>query len=92
MQTRRSEVPNMTSWHTRLAQGKTTGKGGGKEIVVTLTSRGWNSQRYDKGAYLTIVVGGNPIAELPVEPNLDLTFEVDTTGIVMKETEDAPID
>ena len=79
---------NMTTWQTRLASGKTTGKGGGKDIIVTLTSRGWNSQAYDKGAYLMVVVGGNPIAELPVEPNLEVTLEIDTTGIVVKEAED----
>ncbi|KKL09640.1 hypothetical protein LCGC14_2563820 [marine sediment metagenome] len=82
---------NMTSWHTRLACGKTTGKGGGKDITVTLTSRGWNSRAYDKGAYLMVVVGGNPIAELPVEPNLSLTMEIETTGIVIKEAEGAPV-
>ena len=80
---------NMTGWHTRLAKGKTTGKGGGKDITVSLSSRGWDSQASDKGAYLMVVVGGNPIAELPVEPNLELTFKIDTTGVVIKEAEDA---
>lgn len=82
---------NMTTWQTRLAKGKTTGKGGGKDIVVTLTSRGWDSQACDKGARLMVIVSGNPIAELQVEPSLSVTMEVETTGIVIKEEDDASL-
>ncbi|KKL07678.1 hypothetical protein LCGC14_2583630 [marine sediment metagenome] len=82
------EEPNMASWMVRLAEGKTTGKGGGKKIAVSLSSRGWSSRAYPtRGGYLHIVVGGNPIAELPVEPNLRLTFELETTGIAVKEND-----
>lgn len=76
---------NMTTWQTRLAHGKTAGRSAGKDITITLASRGWDSQLHDGGAYLHIVVGGAPFAELPVEPNLELTFKADTTEIVVKE-------
>ena len=79
----------LTTWQTRLAHGRTTGKGGGKEITVTLRSVSWNSQHSDKGAYLTIVVGGNPLAELLVEPNLELSMTISTVGVVVKGEPDA---
>lgn len=87
------QEPNMASWMVRLAEGKTEGKGGGKKIVVSLSSQGWRSRHYPaRSGYLHIVIGGNPIAELPVEPNLCLTFEVETTGIIIKESEDVTLD
>lgn len=80
-----SYSPNMTSWQTRLAKGKTTGKGGGKEITVSLSSRGWNSDRYDEGGYIMVVIGGNPIAELKVEPSISLTMKAKTTELVLED-------
>lgn len=79
----------LTTWQTRLAHGKTIGKGGGKEITVSLRSVSWNSEHSDKGAYLTIVVGGDAIAELSVEPSLELSMSVSTVGVVVKGEPDA---